>query len=528
MIPDFACLSEERQAIFIDKLRDTPQLLKWLVGNDTFHLDPTLNKVAIYQRITNEKTIKNILVSHPAFLELTTEIFITNINKIGINLEILSDAEINCILKAPYTRLPFPKDWLQSFVEDTSSEMQTIHAKLLADHQETFGFLFKTLSSKFHFDIHLHIKNNQLNIEESNKYLLKMLNQDWGNNQFNIMEFIPPVTHYIQDWFKPLLFSLKKYMNEMLSAHVFYRLLGISSDNIILGSSFETPGLPIINVFDYYNYHINRKSIHSVMSVWQALFKPLRPFFYEYVELAQSEENIIMICIRAFMPFIIMSMVLALGYAAILPLAYHLLIEYIFFIPALYFSIVVASQYIQIKNYMYLNFIEWFYGSVYATSQYEPSQKLIHGMKSKDLAHDITDYYVLCLEQCDSIERSYQKSTNSLNNHQILNRKENLEFREQLLNEWQDLKFSGVEPEHMFQIVTSRLQDDKKETNTTIMQLYSIYCNLPENQKAPFKSAYLSLKEKLEIIENLEQQLKNSYKLDETHDITDRFPFQMV
>jgi len=317
-------------------------------------------------------------------------------------------------------------------------------------------------------------------------------------------------------------------MNEMLSAHVFYRLLGISSDNIILGSSFETPGLPIINVFDYYNYHINRKSIHSVMSVWQALFKPLRPFFYEYVELAQSEENIIMICIRAFMPFIIMSMVLALGYAAILPLAYHLLIEYIFFIPALYFSIVVASQYIQIKNYMYLNFIEWFYGSVYATSQYEPSQKLIHGMKSKDLAHDITDYYVLCLEQCDSIERSYQKSTNSLNNHQILNRKENLEFREQLLNEWQDLKFSGVEPEHMFQIVTSRLQDDKKETNTTIMQLYSIYCNLPENQKAPFKSAYLSLKEKLEIIENLEQQLKNSYKLDETHDITDRFPFQMV
>ena len=528
MIPDFACLSEERQAKFIDKLRDTPQLRKGLVRNESFYIDPTLNRIAICQRETNQQSLKKILLSHPAFLELTTEIFITSIKKLGINLEILTDSEMNFILKAHYTRLPFPKDWLKSFLEDSSSEMQSIHEKLLADHQENFGFLFKTLSSKFHFDIHLHIKNKQLNHEEINKYLLEMLNQDWENNQFNIMESIPPVSQYIQDWFKPWLFSLKKYMNEMLSAHVFYRLLGISSDNIILGSSFEAPGIPIVNVFDYYNYHINRKSIHSVMSVWQALFKPLRPFFYEYVELAQSEENIIMICIRAFMPFIIMSMVLALGYAAILPLAYHLLIEYIFFIPALYFSIVVASQYIQLKNYMYLNFIEWFYGSVYATSQYEPSQKLIHGMKSKDLAHDIADYYVLCLEQCDSIERSYQKSTNSLNNHQILNRKENLEFRAQLLNEWQDLKFSGVEPEHMFQIVTSRLQDDKKETNTTIMQLYSIYCNLPENQKAPFKSAYLSLKEKLEIIENLEQQLKNSYKLDETHDITDRFPFQMV
>jgi hypothetical protein len=76
----------------------------------------------------------------------------------------------------------------------------------------------------------------------------------------------------------------------MMSAHLFYRLFGISSDNIILGFSLET-GFPFINFFDYYLYHTNRKSIDSLMSVWQTLFKPLRPFFYEYVELAESEKN---------------------------------------------------------------------------------------------------------------------------------------------------------------------------------------------------------------------------------------------
>jgi hypothetical protein len=528
LIPDFACLSKERQDAFVTKLENNPLLIQGLQRNASFYLDPTFNRAARCLNAYSEKQLRDILYNHPSYQDLKDEIYTVHIQKLGIDLEMLNNAEITTILQAPYTQLPFPKNWLKSFLEDMRPEMQSIQTKLLEAYQQEFGFLFKTLSLKFHFDIKLHIENRQLSTDEKNKYLLDMLHQDWEYNPFNLMNSIPPVAGYIQDWFKPWLYPLKKYMNEMLSAHVFYRLLGISSDHLILGSTFENPGLPVVNVFDYYNYHINRKSIHAAMSVWQALFKPLRPFFYEYVELAQSEENIIMICIRAFMPFIIMSMVLALGYAAILPLAYHLLIEYIFFIPALYFSIVVASQYIQLKNYLYLNIVEWFYGSVYATSNYEPSQNLIHGMRSLELAQEIADYYVLCLEQCDRVEQFYQQFPRPLNHHQSLNRKHNSELRTQLMDEWQDLKFSGIDPEHVYNIVESRLKDDKKNTKATIVQLYAVYFNLPEDQKPSFHTEYLSLKEKLETIDHLAQQLEYSSKYDEPLDASDRFHLNMV
>ena len=509
LIPGFNRLSVEKQNQFMADIQYIIKSFKTPMPTQSFFVNSTYASRTIGRQEAEEKTqrLRGLLHSHSAFAPLKKEILILNMQDIDIHWDIMSDTEKDWILNLSYTQLPLPRDWLQSFFNDHHPDTLAIHQKLIQHYQASFGFLFRTDSLKFLFDVEQQIK--KLNAEETQAYLINLLNQDWGYSHFNIMDSIALVKNYLQDWFKLTLYPLKKYMDEMLSAHIFYRFFGISSDHVILGSSLENPGLPYVNVFDYYNYHINRKSIHAAMSVWQALFKPLRPFFHEYVELAQAEKNLIMICIRAFMPFFIMSMVLALGYAAILPLAYHQLIEYIFFIPAFYFSIVIASQYIQLKNYLFLNFVQWYFGSVYATSTFEPSQTLIEGMKSRELAQDIAKYYVSCLEQCDKVERCYQKSSQSLNNQQIINRKQNAQLKSILLDEWNDFRTSAIDPEQVSKIVQYRLLTDKENTQKTIIQLYKIYFNLPEDQKSSFKHKYTYLKIKLEHIHTLEIKLAN-------------------
>jgi hypothetical protein len=299
-------------------------------------------------------------------------------------------------------------------------------------------------------------------------------------------------------------------MDEISQAHVFYRFFGISSDHVILGTSLETPTIPFINILDFYNYHTHRKSIHSAMNVWQALFKPLRPFFHEYVDLAQTEKNIIVICFRAFMPVLILSLVLALGYSAILPLAYHQLIEYVFFIPTLYFSFVIAGQYIQLKNYLYLNFIQWYFGSIYAAPAFKANSVLLEIFKSEELTQSIASLYVLMFEQCDRIENIFSSMNGALSSQQMSNRRQNLQLKSELMSEWQDIRLGYLGSEQIPKMIKARLQTDKASTLKSIKQFYEVYFNLNDTQKESFKLEYELLKARFETIISLEKKLESS------------------
>ncbi len=524
LIPGFRSLDETTQLSVIQELQEIPQLKAWFEETEPFYDSPTfaLRQIQKKRRDETNQKIKEIIRQQAIYDTLKSKIYEVNLKSIGLNWETLIKPEQQTILQTTYSKLPIPQDWFKQFLSDNSKPISAIHKKIKKNYMKEFGFLFKTNDLRSLFKIQQQI--HHLDLAEKNALIIELLNQDWGVSSYRIQDSISSVSSYVNDYFKPWFYPVKKYMDEMLSAHVFYRFFGISSDHMVLGNSLESPGLPFVNVFDYYNYHVNRKSIHAAMNVWQALFKPLRPFFHEYVELAQSEKNLIMICIRAFMPFFIMSMVLSLGYAAILPLAYHQLLEYIFFIPSFYFSIVIASQYIQIKNYLYLNFIQWYFGSVYATSTFEPSPNLIEGMKSRELAQEIARYYVSSLEQCDKIEKCYHQLSQTLNNKQIINRKQNSELKSTLLDEWNDFRTSAIDAEQVSRIVQKRLLMDKESTQKTITQLYSIYFNIPEDHKAAFRHEYIYLKNKLKQINVLESQLSNaSEKQDSLEDQEERY-----
>lgn len=502
IIPGFKKIKEEKQISFITSLSQFDIFHEWLTKNQYYSSDSTLASRQIQRKRMKRfnENFKHIVLSIPAFQEVSQAIIIKQIVDLGFDWSKFNSQEQNVILNLEYSRIPFPNNWLDLFFNDEQEAIKKIKHKLFASFYQEFGFLFLTQNLKFFFRIDHEL--SQIKNEDKPNKLIHFLNCDWGKTHPFISEITQPINHYFNDLFKPWTHGIKKYLDEMMSAHIFYRILGISSDNMIIGCSLET-GLPYINAIDSYLYHTNRKSIFSLMTVWQTLFKPLRPFFYEYVELAESEKNIIKICVRAFMPFFIMSMVLALGYAAILPLAYHQLIEYIFFIPAFYFSIIVASQYIQLKNYLYLNLIQWYFGSVHKVHLYDETPSLIEAMQSATLAQEILKYYVKSLELCDTLEKTHQKKTYATL-HQ-----ENLALKENLLNELNSFKKTDIKPESILLTIENRLNQDKRQTKIMIQKYYHLFSTLDEEQKEAFKKDYLFLKNKYQDICKIETQISD-------------------
>ena len=507
IIPGFKDISEEEKISFISILRQEQTYREWISQKEHFQVDSShasrqIQRLQTRQANTN---FKNHLIQLPAYHQVCQAIIVKKIEDLGFNWNAFEKEEQAYLLNCEYSTLPFPHNWLDSFYKDNSDQIQKIKKKLFSRYYHSFGFLF--LTQNLELFLKIEHETTKVSPAEKSKKLLYYLDCDWQRNGLFFSEAMQPVNNcfynlnnYFQDLLEPCTQTFKKYTDEMMSAHLFYRLFGISSDNIILGFSLET-GFPFINFFDYYLYHTNRKSIHSLMSVWQTLFKPLRPFFYEYVELAESEKNIIKICVRAFMPFFIMSMVLALGYAAILPLAYHQLIEYIFFIPAFYFSIIVASQYIQLKNYLYLNLIQWYFGSVHKIHLYDETPCLIEAMQSPKLAHAILAYYVNSLELCDTLSRTHEEKLNAALHQQ------NLVLKAELLDELNSFKKTDINPESLLTTIGNRLHHDKQQIRIFIEKFQHLFITSNETQIDKFKKDYLFLKNNYQDICQLETEL---------------------
>lgn len=507
LVPGFKLLSDIEQKKWLNELQKNTELSNWIKESEnqycfqpsnfalrSIHRTQVSNQLKIYQKIVQ---------SLPQFPQLTQKILIARIIHLGLPFNSLS-VEDQEILSQTYAQFDFCDDLLEVFLKDERPNIQSIKEKMKTFFENDFGFLF--LTDDFKFYLITSKKLNSCGITDKNKILVELLNDDWGNHP-GLFSGLKPLGEKLSSVVEPYFDQLKKYMDEISQAHIFYRFFGISSDHVILGTSLETPTIPFVNILDFYNYHTTRKPIYSAMNVWQTLFKPLRPFFNEYVDLAQSENNLLRICFRAFMPFLILSLVLASGYAAILPLAYHLLIEYVFFIPTLYFSIVIASQYIQIKNYLYLSFIQWYFGSIYAAPAFQANKVLHDVFKSEDLTQLVVQYYVSMMEQCDKVERFFHQLGGNLSSQQMINRKKNLEFKSDLINEWQDIRLGYLGSEAILKLVQARLSMDKIATLKTLKEFYQIYYTLNDNQKDSFKTEYLSFKKRYQEIIYLEQKL---------------------
>lgn len=225
--------------------------------------------------------------------------------------------------------------------------------------------------------------------------------------------------------------NIKRYMDRIGDAHTFYQFFGLSTEH----GGWE------LDYLDLYNYNRNRESISSAKAVLYALISPLHAFFHEYVQIAQYEKNALSIMIRALIPILIIGLFLGGTLSLMAPLAVSELLEFLFFFPALYAAIGVASAYVELKNQAYADFITFWWGDIYQTPAFQVNPRLLRSFDDDlERAQSIADFYILSLKACDKKEQEYALiPKGTLTTNQLDDRKKNIIRKSTLLLEWYDI-----------------------------------------------------------------------------------------
>ncbi len=265
--------------------------------------------------------------------------------------------------------------------------------------------------------------------------------------------------------------NIKRYMDRIGDAHTFYQFFGLSTGH----GGWE------LNYLDLYNYNRNRESISSAKAVLYALISPLHAFFHEYVQIAQYEKNALSIMIRALIPILIIGLFLGGTLSLMAPLAVSELIEFLFFFPALYAAIGVASAYVELKNQAYADFITFWWGDIYQTPAFQVNPRLLRSFDDDlERAQSIADFYILSLKACDKKEQEYALiPKGTLTTNQLDDRKKNIIRKSTLLLEWYDIHSNDeLGCDETPSIIKRRLHTDGLDERQQLIQNTTRYTDL--------------------------------------------------
>lgn len=466
------------------------------------------------------KTYLSAKTDHPDCLQLKTQI----ITKFFPGID-LTDASVVLSqrwyskLVLTYSQQQFRNAWISAFCADDSEEVRAIQDQVYKQYNQYIGFIFREKQSlnklmEIAYNLQFTYNTDKQRID----YLNRLLCSEWPM-QASVYHIARSNVEHTLRWFlnNPTQ-KARDYVHEIAHAHAVYRFFGLSSETMILGVGRE--GL-CLNFLDLYNYHYNRKAIAEGLGIFQSLQIPLRSFFDEYVEISKFEKNPLYICLRAFIPFLVMGVILTSMYTLLLPLAGHVFLEYLLFIPTLYLSIAASSVYIDYKNSMYTVALTWWYGSLYHAPQFQSNERILSGFKADvTLSTSVAAYYAHSFEACDRREQKYASLASTLTCEEVQNREKNQKYKFDLYMEWYDIhdrKNLGIDiiPD----IVLERLKRDHERLEQKMKDQYKTKL-FPDNTHAFFKKpvhsdSFSALKNKLLLIEDLKLKIENNLKIPE-------------
>lgn len=461
--PFFKLLDEHDRATlaqtpYSNTLLTSPSPQAWL---NAFEQDESENVAAIKEKHTLRRIKDTIRAYYPAYIYLSPNARDT-LARTWYSAKLTSNTPLS------------QEDWLRALANDSSDNIQAIKEQAHQEYQYHLGFLFRHPTPNWQAIIeHMYAPN--IATEQKIADLIHRLNQDWvyqkpiwATISYNIKNSLNYLLQYpIQ--------GAQTYVNDIANAHAFYRFFGMSSDNIVCGLQFElgerTNGLPIVNLLDLYNYHKNRKSIKEALNIWQALRIPLNLFLDEYLEIGRFEKNPLKICLRAFIPFVVMAFFLTLGYSLVLPLATHVFLEYLLFMPSLYLSIAGASLYLHIRNEAYTNLMAWYYNGYFNCPLFQANERLklalnepSNTQKNHSTATLVAKYYTQKFEECEQIEAHFSKRKSFMNSTEIAQLVQCSKLKFELYLEWYDIhERVDVPIDQIPQIILNRLKKDRSD-----------------------------------------------------------------
>lgn len=387
-------------------------------------------------------------------------------------------------------------DWLRALANDQQDFIVKIKQTIADEYQYHIGFLFKNAQSNWQTIIS-DMYASDTSPQEKIQFLQKRLNQDWAYENplwesisYNIETSLNYFLHHPSE-------AAKKYVDDIANAHAFYRFFGMSSDNVVFGLQYEPGSLvaaPIANLLDLYNYHKNRKILAETLNIWQALRIPLNLFFDEYLEIGRFEKNSLNICLRAFIPFLVMAFFLTLGYSLVLPLATHVFLEYLLFIPSLYLSIAAASLYLHIRNETYVQIIDWWYGGYLNSPLFLANERLEMAFCNEDtsennvsLADCVAQFYTQKFEECEKVEEAFSKCKSHMNSNDLKLYQQYSRLKFELYLEWYDIhERTNVPIDKIPKIIHDRLKNEQADLIKQIRSNNNDYVSKYSNQFMTF------------------------------------------
>lgn len=364
--------------------------------------------------------------------------------------------------------------WRNSFNMDPEEDLVTVleqtHAKqleVIRDTKEKIGFLFNVtlyreeeldtlyyaIAMELYFSNTNHSTKKKLLTEEFEKYLKHY--KKYGNtNNFPALRtiFSCLLTGIMQH---KNIKKTKEQIDRIANVHLLFGILGL-----------REPAGWMLEGMDIYNYIALKDDVANLKTVLFAFAKPVRPFFMEYVQIAQLEKNPLIFLLRATMPILIMTTCVAFAFSLMVPFAMHAIIEIIMLIPTLYISMVLASYYVDLKNKAFEALIIYWRGSKYEQDAFKTNDRILRGFSNDaTIAELVCNYYVTCFTDLDAIVSSLSKKFERglLTDEEIVYYEELLKREALLKMEWYDIHDNhSLGIDNMKILVAKRLNQDAR------------------------------------------------------------------
>lgn len=252
-------------------------------------------------------------------------------------------------------------------------------------------------------------------------------------------------------WNNQTVNRVNEFLRKMADAHGFIQATSFSTQN---ESSF-------LAILDIYNYARHHEQIAETRSILTSLLSPLLPLYDEYKDIALYEKNPYWKAFRTIMPIIIIAAFIILVAVILAPLALPELAFTAAFIPALLIGFALATKYVSIKNEIYKNLRERYYGGLFEIPEFQINARMLGAFGSMEHASKVRTFYIDGIKNCDALEKVYSAKHEQglLSEEDIEGRKANRIKRHHLCLEWYDIHSNNdLSYQQAPLIVLSRLQ----------------------------------------------------------------------
>ena len=262
-------------------------------------------------------------------------------------------------------------------------------------YQRSFGFLFKEFNPQ---------KYRSLDkLSELQRQLFNDFDAHWQINtiQSNLNIRVKSYYHAAKAQANKTFY---RAINDYLNTFSVLNRFGISAG--------LSPWAELQNTLNNLRFTQTTANILDVMSI---LGSPFSTIWSEWVSISKAGKkndtlvNKIIRSIEMMWPLMIAGVVLFVGYELLLPLASHVLLEYILFLPALYISFAIAALFIEAKNSIVLELTQYFFSGIHNTPHFESNTRIESAFTYNNLATKVAKYYSDALNECSKVE-NYIKS----------------------------------------------------------------------------------------------------------------------